>query len=145
MNLAYTFLKHCCVCFCHLLTQSSKQNMFCVPTINIRLCWLHVQNQRDNNMLGHKKLIPSMIVFVKRYMKRTAYKIVFCWFYSLLLSRAPSPFSWKLWKYYWNLTLFHPKAVISMAQQLHQPTYGKASIHPGALETREGAGEGCND
>ena len=50
-----------------------------------------------------------MFVFVKRYMKRTASKIVFVGVLSLILSKTSSPFSWKVWKYHQNLTLFHPK------------------------------------
>ena len=40
-----------------------------------------------------KNLILAMFVFVKRYMKRTAPKIVFFGVWSLILRRTPSPFS----------------------------------------------------
>ena len=50
-----------------------------------------------------------MFVFVKRYMKRTAPKIVFIGVWSLILTRTSSPFSSKVWKYHQNCTLFHPE------------------------------------
>jgi hypothetical protein len=45
-------------------------------------------------MLGcEKNLIPTMFVFVRTYMKRTASKIVFVGVLSLIFSRTSSPFS----------------------------------------------------
>jgi hypothetical protein len=48
-------------------------------------------------MLGHEKNeILAMFVFVKRYMKRTAPKIVIVGAWSLILTRTSSPFSSKV-------------------------------------------------
>ena len=90
-----------------LCNTKKQKSYFCLPTIYIRLSWLHIHNQQDNNMFGKKK-IPAMFVFVKRYMKRTASKKVFVGVLSLILSRTSPPFSCKVWKYHQNLTPFHP-------------------------------------
>ena len=48
-------------CFCHFFIKIRQKRTFLGGDIYIRFCWLHVHNQQDNNMLGHKKLSPSNV------------------------------------------------------------------------------------
>ena len=85
-----------------------KKTLIFLWPIYIRLCLCHVHNRKNNAICGHKKkYIPAMFVFLKAYTMRTLFKVSFFGFYSLILSRTPSTFSFKEWKYYHNLTIFH--------------------------------------
>ena len=53
----YTFSKFFFEVFVTFLKIKIGQNVyFFLWAIYTRLCWLHVHNQQDNNMLGHKKI-----------------------------------------------------------------------------------------
>ena len=75
--------------FLSLLRWNTPKAWFFLWAIYIRLCWLNVHNQQDNNILGHKiNWILAIFVLVKRYMKKTAPKIVFFGVLTLILSRT---------------------------------------------------------
>ena len=60
-NLGLYVFKHIFCCSCHVFHQNTPKAYFFLWTIYIRLCRLYVNNQQDNNMLGHKKFNPSNV------------------------------------------------------------------------------------
>ena len=100
--------------FCHFLIQSSKKHIFFfwpftsdfADSMSIisktTKCWVIKQNK-----------IPTMFILVKRYLKRTASKIVFVGVLILIFSKTSSPFSWKVWKYHKIWHSFIHKSIMS--------------------------------